>query len=64
MDSFWWMCSRSFRPCVLIWRVLDGLLHHLFLMMSPDCPLGIHHKKGEYIFVYGMEIGGVLLDCI
>ena len=43
---------------MLIWRVLDGLLHHLLLMMSPNCPLAIRHKKGEYILC--MEIKGVL----
>ena len=37
------------------WRVLDGHLHHLLLMMSLDCLLAIRHKKGEYIW---MEIGG------
>ena len=66
MVSFWWMCSRSFRLCVRILQVSDGLLHHLFLMMSLDCPLAIRHKKGEYIL---MEIGGDFdvfgaLDCI
>ena len=55
MDSFWWMCSRSFKLCVLIWRVFSGLLHHLLLMMSLDYPLAIRHKKVEYIL---MEIGG------
>ena len=55
---------------MLIWQVLDDLLH-LLLMMILDCPLAIRHKKGEYILV---EIGGVLeffffgsfgaLDCI
>ena len=55
MDSCWWMCSRSFRLCMRIWRVFSGLLHHLLLMMSLDCPLAIHHKMGEYIL---MEIGG------
>ena len=38
-----------------IWRVFGGLLHHLLLMMSLDCPLAIRHKKGEYIL---MEIRG------
>ena len=42
---------------MLIWRVLDGLLHHLLLMMSLDCPLAIRHKNGEYTLC--MEIGGV-----
>ena len=58
---------------MLIWQVLDSLLHHLLLMMSLDCPLAIRHKKGKYTL---MEIGGVLefidrdrgsfgaLDCI
>ena len=55
MDSFCWMCSRSFKLCVQIWRVFGGLLHHLLLMMCLDCPLVIRHKKGEYIL---MEIGG------
>ena len=55
MDNFWWVCSRSFRLCVLIWRVFGGLLHHLLLMMGLDCPLAIRHKKGEYIL---MEIWG------
>ena len=55
MDSLWWMCSRSFRLYVQIWRVFNGLLHHLLLMMSLDYPLAIRHKKGEYIL---MEIGG------
>ena len=54
MDSFWWMCSRSFRLCVRIWRVFGGLLHHLLLMMSIDFPLAIRHKNGEYIL---MKIG-------
>ena len=43
MNRFWWMCSGSFKLCVLIWRVLDGLLHHLLLMMIHDCPLAILH---------------------
>ena len=34
---------------MFIWLVLDDLLHHLLLMMSPDYPLAICHKKGEYI---------------
>ena len=38
-----------------ILRVFGGLLHHLLLMTSLDCPLAIRHKKGEYIL---MEIGG------
>ena len=59
MDKFCWMCSRSFKLCVLIWLVLDSLLHHLFLMMSHDCPLAICHKKGKYILVLCMKIEGV-----
>ena len=55
MDSYWWMCSRSFRLCMRIWRVFGGLLHPLLLIMSLDCPLAIRHKKAEYIL---MEIGG------
>ena len=55
MVSFSWTCSRSFMLCVQSWRALDGHLCHLLLMMSLDCPLAIHHKKGEYIW---MEIGG------
>ena len=42
---------------MLIWQVLDGLCHHLLLMMSLDCLLAIHHKKEEYILC--MEIEGV-----
>ena len=59
------------QACVLIWRVLDSLVHHLLLIMIHDYLLAICHKKGEYIL---MEIGGVLefwsfwsfgaLDCI
>ena len=37
------------------WRVLDGHLCHLLLMISLNCPLAICRKKGEYIW---MEIGG------
>ena len=51
MVSLWWTCSQSFRLCVRIWRALAGLLHHLLLMMSLDCPLAIHHKKGEYLYM-------------
>ena len=64
MDRFCWMCILSFKLYEQIWRVLEGLLHRLhLLMMILDCPLAIRHKKGEYI---GMEIGGVLefIDCI
>ena len=66
MDRFWWMCSRSFRLYVLIWWVLNGLLHYLLLMMIYDFSLAIRHKKGEYIL---MEIWRILelfgaLDCI
>ena len=66
MDRFCWMFSRSFKHCVLIWLVLDGLLHHLLLIMSPNCPLAIHHKKGEYIVcMHGdRESFGAALDCI
>ena len=66
MDRFYWMCSWSFRLCVLSWLVLDGLLHHLLLMMSPNCPLAIHHKKGEYILSMHGDRGsfGAALDCI
>ena len=46
---------------MLIWLVLDDLLHHLLLMISPNCPLEIRHKKGEFILVLCMEIGGVFL---
>ena len=42
---------------MLIWRVLDSLLHHLLSMMIHNCPLAICHKKGEFIL---MEIEGVL----
>ena len=43
---------------MLIWQVLDGLLHHLFLMMIHDFPLAIRKKKKrEFILV---EIEGVL----
>ena len=61
MDRFCWMCSRSFKLCVLIWLVLDSLLHHLFLMMSHDCPLAICHKKGKYILVLCMKIEGDIM---
>ena len=54
MVSFWWMRSRSFWHCKQIWQAFGALLHHLLLMMSLDCPLAIHHKKREYIW---MEIG-------
>ena len=37
---------------MLIWQVLDGLLHHLFLMMIHDFPLEIRKKKK------GVHIGG------
>ena len=59
MDRFWWICLQSFRLYMLIWQVLDDLLHHLLLMMSLGCPLVIHHKKGEYILC--MEIGAVFV---
>ena len=55
MVSFWWMRSQSFWHCKRIWQAFGGLLHHLLLMMSLDCPLAIHHKKREYIW---MEIRG------
>ena len=55
MVSFWWMCSQSFRHCEWIWKAFGGLLHHLLLMMSLNCPLAIRHKKEEYIW---MEISG------
>ena len=55
MDSFWWMCSWSFRLWMRIWRMFGGLLHHLLLMMGLNWPLAIGHKKGEYIL---MEIWG------
>ena len=38
---------------MLIWQVLDGLCHHLLLMMSLDCLLAIHHKKGGVHIVHG-----------
>ena len=41
-----------------IWRVLAGLLHHLLLMMSLDCPLAIRQKNGEYIWMESLLIGG------
>ena len=59
MNRFWWICLQSFRLYMLIWRVLDDLLHHLLLMMSLGCPLVIRHKKGEYILC--MEIGAVFV---
>ena len=40
----------SFDICEQIWRVLDTHHRHLLLMMS-DCPLTIHYKKGEYIWI-------------
>ena len=51
---------------MLIWLVFDGLLLHLLLMMSPDYPLAIRHKKGEYILcMHGdRESFGATLDCI
>ena len=58
MDSYCWMCLVSFMLYERIWQVLMVLLRSLYLlMMSPDCPLAIHHRKGEYIL---MEIGGAL----
>ena len=41
---------------MLIWQVLDGLLHHLFLMMIHDFWQFVK-KKREFILV---EIEGVL----
>ena len=55
MDKFWWMCLLSFKIYVWIWRVFSILLCLHLLMMSLDCPLAIHHKKGEYLC---MLIGG------
>ena len=55
MDKFWWMCLLSFKIYVWIWRVFGILLCLHLLMMSLDCPLAIHHKKGEYLC---MLIGG------
>ena len=69
MDRFWWMCLLSFKLYVQIWRVFDILLHLYLLMMSLDCPLAIHHKKGEYLYMLiegdsvFLLIGGDL-DCI
>ena len=62
----------SFDLCERIWRVLDGRLRHLLLMMSYDCPLAILHKKGEYICRGDFVVRGrfccvgalELLDCI
>ena len=58
MVIFWWMCLPSFRSWKQIWRVLDGHLRHLLLVMSLDCSLAIHHKKGEYIWMESLLIGG------
>ena len=58
MDSYCWMCLVSFMLYERIWRVLVVLLCNLHLLMTTlDCPLAIHHRKGEYIL---MEIGGAL----
>ena len=57
MVNSWWTCSRSYRHCVQSWRLLDGHLHYLLLMMS-DCPLAICQKKGEYIWMDFLLIRG------
>ena len=51
MDRFWWICWLSFRLYVSIWWVFNILPHLHLLMMSLDCPLAIHHKKGEYLYM-------------
>ena len=47
-----------------IWRMLEVLLHRLHPLMIHDCPLAIHHKKGEYIEMGGGGIVFGFLDCI
>ena len=56
MVSFWRTSSWSFRLYVQSWRVFDGHLCHLLLMMSLDFLLTIHHKKG------GVHMDGDFVD--
>ena len=56
----------SLWPYEQIWRLLEVLFHRLHPLMSHDCPLAIHHKKGEYIEIGGDILGDVFgdIDCI
>ena len=53
----------SFVPCKQIWSILDSSLRHLLLMMS-ECPLAIHHEKGEYICKGVFVVRGRFLETL